>query len=92
MSSLGVFWSVFSHIRTEYGEIVCISLYSVRVRENADQKNSEYEHFSRSIRDGNKGAGESKLGGYCSNCSWATAGPNDPTSLRSSWRPSCRIV
>ena len=33
-------WSVFSRIRTEY---------SVLMRENADQKNSEYGHFSRSV-------------------------------------------
>ena len=32
------FWSVFSRIRTEYGEILRISPYSVRVRENTDQK------------------------------------------------------
>ena len=32
------FWSVFSHIWTEYGEILRISLYSVRMRENTDQK------------------------------------------------------
>ena len=32
------FWSVFSRIRTEYGEILSISLYSVRMRENTDQK------------------------------------------------------
>ena len=32
------FWSVFSRIRTEYGDILCISPYSVRVRENTDQK------------------------------------------------------
>ena len=32
----------------EYGEIFRISPYSVRMRENADQENSEYEHFSRS--------------------------------------------
>ena len=31
-------WSVFSRIRTEYGEIQSISLYSVRMRENMDQK------------------------------------------------------
>ena len=41
-------WSVFSRIRTEYGEIRSISPYSVRMRENADQKISEYRHFSRS--------------------------------------------
>ena len=37
------FWSVFSRIRT-------ISPYSVRMWENTDQKNSEYEHFSRSVK------------------------------------------
>ena len=42
------FWSKFSGIRTEYGEIRSISTYSVRIRENADQKNSEYRHFSGS--------------------------------------------
>ena len=32
------FWSVFSRIRTEYGDILHISPYSVRMRENTDQK------------------------------------------------------
>ena len=32
------FWSVFSLIRTEYGEILRISLHSIRMRENMDQK------------------------------------------------------
>ena len=32
------FWSVFSRIRTEYGEIRSIFPYSVRIRENTDQK------------------------------------------------------
>ena len=41
-------WSVFSRIPTEHGEIRSISLYSVPIRENADQNNSEYEHFLRS--------------------------------------------
>ena len=36
------FWSVFPSTGTEYGDILGISLYSVRMRENADQKNSEY--------------------------------------------------
>ena len=36
------FWSVFSRIRTEY---------SVPMRENTDQKNSEYGRFSRSDAD-----------------------------------------
>ena len=43
-----LFWSAFSRIRTEYGEILCISPYSVRMSENTDQNNSEYKHFSRS--------------------------------------------
>ena len=41
---------IFSHIQTEYGEILGISLYSTRMRENMDQKNSEYRQFSRSDR------------------------------------------
>ena len=45
-----LFWSVFSRIRTEYGDILCISLDSVRMLENTDPKNSEYVHFSRSGR------------------------------------------
>ena len=32
------FWSVFSRIRTEYGEIRSISSYLVRMRENTDHK------------------------------------------------------
>ena len=44
------FWSVFSRIRTEYGEIFCISQFSVRVRENTDQKDFECEHFLCSDR------------------------------------------
>ena len=35
-------WSTFSRIRSEYGKIVDISPYSVRMRENAAQNNSEY--------------------------------------------------
>ena len=42
------FWSVLSHIQIEYGEIRSISPYSVWMRGNSHQKNSEYEHFSRS--------------------------------------------
>ena len=42
-----LFWSVFSGIRTEYREIFLISPFSVRIRENTDQNNSEYGHFSR---------------------------------------------
>ena len=43
-----LFWSAFSYNRTEYGKIRSISPYSVRIRENADQNNSEYGHFPRS--------------------------------------------
>ena len=46
---LELLWSVFSHIRTEYGEILRISPYSIWMRENTDQNNSEYVHFSRSV-------------------------------------------
>ena len=38
-----IFWSIFSRIQTKY------SPYSVRMKENKDQKNSEYGHFSRSV-------------------------------------------
>ena len=47
------FWSIFSRIRIEYGEIlsvfavflVRIFFYLVRIRKNTDQKNSKYGHF-----------------------------------------------
>ena len=42
------FWSVFSRIRTEYGDLQIKSLYPVRMRENKDQENSEYGQFSSS--------------------------------------------
>ena len=45
---LECFWSVFSRIWTAYGEILRTFPYSVRVRQNTDQKNSQYGHFSRS--------------------------------------------
>ena len=45
-----LFWSAFSRLRTEYGEIRSMSPYSVRMRENADQNSSEYGHFLRSER------------------------------------------
>ena len=45
-----LFWSVFSRIRTEYGEILHISPYSVRMPENMDQNNSKNGHFSCSVR------------------------------------------
>ena len=40
-----LFWSVFSRIRTEYGEILRISLYLVRIGENTVRNNSENGHF-----------------------------------------------
>ena len=39
---------MFSRIRIEYGDIRSISPYSVRMRQNTDQNNSKYGHFSRS--------------------------------------------
>ena len=36
-----LFWSAFSRIRTEYGEIQSISPHSFQMRENADQNNSK---------------------------------------------------
>ena len=46
-----LFWSLFSRIWTEYEEILCISSYSVRMRENANQNSSKYRHFLRSVRE-----------------------------------------
>ena len=49
------FWSVFSCIRTEYGDLLRKSLYSVRIQENMDQKKLRIWTFSRSDGyDGNK--------------------------------------
>ena len=48
------FWFVFSRIRTECGKIRSISPYSVQIRENADQNNSEYGQFSRSSKHSNQ--------------------------------------
>ena len=44
-SYLELFWSALSRIRTEYGEILRICSYSLRMRENTDQNNSKYGHF-----------------------------------------------
>ena len=43
-----LFWSIFSRIRTEYGEILRISPYSVPMRENMYQNNSEDRDILRS--------------------------------------------
>ena len=40
-----LFWSAFSLIRTEYGDIQSISLYSVQMRKNADWNNAKYGRF-----------------------------------------------
>ena len=42
-----LFWSVFSRIRIEYGEILP---HSVRMRENTEQENSELGHFTQWLR------------------------------------------
>ena len=39
---------MFSRIRTEHGEVLRSSLYSVRMRENRDQKSCECGHYSLS--------------------------------------------
>ena len=43
-----LFWSAFSRIGTEYGEILRIPPYSVWMQEYADQNNSEYGHILHS--------------------------------------------
>ena len=40
-------WRFFGSHIPKYGQIFGISQYSVQMRENVDQKNSEYGHFSR---------------------------------------------
>ena len=45
---IGVILVRIFRIRTKYGEIRSISPYSVQMRENTDESNSEYGHFSRS--------------------------------------------
>ena len=44
----GFFWSVFSPIRDEYREMLQISPYSVRMRENTGQEFPIFRHFSHS--------------------------------------------
>ena len=44
-----LFWFAFSRTRTEYRTILCISPYSVQMRENANQNNSEYGHLLRRV-------------------------------------------
>ena len=40
-------WSVFPCIRTEYGDLLRKSPYSVRIQENTDQKNSVFGHLTQ---------------------------------------------
>ena len=47
----GFFWSVFSYIRNEYGNLRSKSPYSVRIQENRDRINSVFGYFSRSVTD-----------------------------------------
>ena len=42
---LEFYWSAFSHIRTEYGELLRKSSYSLQMQENTDQENSKYAPF-----------------------------------------------
>ena len=49
VSKYGVFfWSVFSRIRSEYGDLLRKSPYSVRMWKNMDQKKTPYLDTSRS--------------------------------------------
>ena len=50
MSVFGVILVALSRIRTEYRDILRISPYSVRMRENTDQNNSEYRLFSSVLK------------------------------------------
>ena len=47
------FWSLFSCIRTEYGELLRKSLYWVQIQENTGQKQLHiiFGHFSRSAQN-----------------------------------------
>ena len=45
---LELFFSTFSCIQTECGEVRSNSSYSAQMRENTNQNNSEYRHFIRS--------------------------------------------
>ena len=47
MSVFGDILVRISRIRTEYGKILRISPYSVRMRENADRNNFECGHFTQ---------------------------------------------
>ena len=44
-----LFWFVSPRIRTEYGQLRSISTYSIQMRENTNQNNSEYGQFLPSV-------------------------------------------
>ena len=46
---LEFFWTIFSRVLTEYGEILRIPPHSFRMRKKTDQRNFKYRHFSRSV-------------------------------------------
>ena len=54
------FCSVFSRIRTQYGNSICKFPYSIRMPENTDQENSEYGHFLLSASNIHEGAETAK--------------------------------
>ena len=56
-----LFWSAFSRIWTSYGETLRISPYSVRMRENANQNNSGYEHFFTQFTVGTNNWSQNRL-------------------------------
>ena len=47
-SNTQFFWSVFSSIRTKYGDLRRTCPYLVQILENTDHKNSVFGHFSDS--------------------------------------------
>ena len=47
MFVFGISWSVFSRIWTEYVDLLYKYLYSMRMRENTDQKNTENERSTQ---------------------------------------------
>ena len=40
-----IFWFIFSCIRSEYGDLLCKSLYSIRIQEMRIRENSVFGHF-----------------------------------------------
>ena len=80
MSIFGVFWSVFSRIRTEYGEIRSIS--PVRIRENTDLKNSNTDTFHAvSVIYGENQIHIGEMTSYLNICSGGIGKKGAPISL-----------